>query len=97
MPDDFPYSMTGDQYRAIIKRLGFADPAQPGDEGISAAARFLGAKPRTGRAWVVDGPSNSAAVALELMAALGVDKAKAERLLSPRKTEDERSSRKKHR
>lgn len=81
MADDFPYSMTGDDYRAALKRLAFADPRNPTDTGISAAGRFFGASPRTAHTWPVDGPPNSVAVCLYLMLLLGLDFNKAAGML----------------
>lgn len=67
----FQHSMTPAEYLAALDRLGFAQTGLESDAGISAAGRFFGVAPRTGRAWAVDGPPNPVAVCLRLMLAEG--------------------------
>jgi len=79
--------MNANQYRAAIKRLGFSDNPEglavehSDDVGISAAGRFFGVAPSTGRAWARVGPPPPVAVALRLMAAANISAAKARKLL----------------
>ena len=78
--------MSADQYRAAIKRLGFAANPEglrdnPNDLGVSAAGRFFGAAPATGRNWARLGPPHSVAVCLRLMLAANITAAKARKLL----------------
>jgi hypothetical protein len=65
--DDFPYSMTADEFRYALERLEFADPEKPGDEGISACGRFFGVSPRAAQDWARKGPPNNIAVCLRMM------------------------------
>ena len=84
---NFAKPMTAPQYRAALKRLGFdANPEglaveHSGAAGISAAGRFFGASPSTGRAWARLGPPASVAVTLRLMIAANISAAKARKLL----------------
>lgn len=73
--------MTASQYRAALKRLGFAESDVPHDVGVSAGARFFGANPATGRRWAADGPPNAVAVCLRLMEAANLTADKARKLL----------------
>lgn len=63
--------MSGDECRALLIRLEFADPARPGDQGVSEAARFFHYSRRPANAWSTEGPPAPVAIALRLMAAAG--------------------------
>lgn len=86
--------MDADAYRTAILRLGFADAAIARDQGISAAARFFGVSPRTGRLWAETGPPPPVVACLRLMAAAGLTLAKAEALLDLAAAEPARRSKK---
>lgn len=75
--------MSASQYRAAIKRLGFPETDQPGDSGVSAAGRFFGVHPATGRDWAAKGPPMPVVACLRLMEAAGISAAKARKLLDP--------------
>lgn len=76
--------MNANQYRAAIKRLGFAQSGVANDTGQSAAARFFGRDERTGRLWAEKGPPAPVAVCLNLMLALKITADKARKLLEER-------------
>lgn len=70
--------MSPAEYREVLAKLGFDDPGEerravPQDEGLSEAARFFGAAPRTGRLWAANGPPAAVALCLRLMLALKID------------------------
>ena len=43
--------MTSDQFRAAIKRIGFATSGREDDAGLSAFARWLPCEPKSVRRW----------------------------------------------
>lgn len=83
MADSMPgmKPMSADQYRAAIKRLGFAESDVPNDQGVSAAGRFFGVNPATGRRWAAEGPPMPVVVCLRLMLAANITAAKARKLM----------------
>ena len=48
--------MSAHEFRASIKRLGFAESDAPNDLGLTAFASFIGASPRGVRKWADAGP-----------------------------------------
>jgi hypothetical protein len=77
--------MTGEEFRAIVARLGFADSHAANDAGLSAAARFFGATPRSALNWVHSGPPRPVAIALRLMLAGNWNAAQAEAMIRARR------------
>jgi hypothetical protein len=73
--------MTATQFRAALKRLGFVTSDRPNDLGLSEAARFFQAGPRTVREWAERGPPAAVAITLQLMTRLRLDRAKVIKLL----------------
>jgi hypothetical protein len=58
----FKDKMSGTEFRAVVRKLRFADASgRANDEGQSAAARFLGLSPRTVRLYAEEGPPQSIA------------------------------------
>ena len=60
-------SMSADEYRAALVKLGFPQGAAANDAGITEAARFFGVTSRASRKWGEHGPPNPVAVCLRLM------------------------------
>jgi hypothetical protein len=77
--------MTGAEFRAVVARLGFASSGKANDEGLSAAARFFGADPRSARRWLHSGPPRPVAIALRLMLAGKWDAAQAKAIIRARR------------
>lgn len=73
--------MSAHEYRTVIARLGFAESDHPDDLGVSAAGRFFGAAPATGRNWARQGPPAAVTVCLRLMLAAKINAQKARKLL----------------
>jgi hypothetical protein len=63
-------TMTPDEFRAALARLGFIGEARENDEGISALAHLVGAPVRTAQNWAVKGPPAGIVVMLRIMASL---------------------------
>ena len=78
--------MTGAEFIRLCGELGFATSDKANDLGISGFCRFIGADPRTGRAWARDGAPAHVAVMLRLMKAAKIDAAEAHRLLRGRRS-----------
>lgn len=74
--------MTAAEFRALMPKLGFTDPANSTDEGISACGRFFGANPRTAHNWAADGPPAAVALMLRYMQAERLTRADVDKALA---------------